>query len=100
MATQKEIKITQDLLAAAIAVNASNDLVNVQVDVQRSGVQVRISPDKEVFNPVWDWLFYPEHTAYFSGDVFDEETFIKRCDVFMTEINKHMISRKADGVPV
>jgi hypothetical protein len=100
MATPKELEITQALIAAAIDVNSSNDDVNVNVDVQRSGVQVRISPDKEVTNPTWDWLFYPENTAYFSGDTFDEETFVKRCDVFMSEINKHMISRDADGVQV
>lgn len=100
MATPKELEITQALIAAAIAVNASNEDVNVAVEVKRSGVEVRISPDKEVTNPTWDWLFYPEGQAYFSGDVFDEETFVKRCDVFMAEINKHMISRDADGVPV
>ena len=100
MATPKELEITQTLIAAAIAVNSSNEYVNVSVDVQRSGIQVRISPDKEVTSPIWDWVFYPENTAYFSSEVFDEETFVKRCDVFMTEINKHMISRDADGVPV
>lgn len=100
MASPKELQIVQDLIAAALAVNASNDEVNVNVDVQRSGVQVRISPDKEVHNPVWDWLFYPDNNAYFATDVFDEETFVKRCNVFMAEINKHMISRDADGVPV
>lgn len=97
MATQKESQITQDLVAAAIAVNASNDGVNVSVIVQRSCVQVTISPDKEVQNPTWEWLFYPESNAYFSTDVFDEETFVSRCDVFMAEINKHMI---AAGVEV
>lgn len=91
MATQKELEITQALIVAAIAVNASNDNVNVCVDVGRSGVSVRISPDKEVQNPEWEWLFYPEASAYFSGEIFDEEAFVKRCDVFMAEINKHMI---------
>lgn len=100
MATQKELQATQDLIAAAIAVNSSNENVNVSIDIQRSGIQIRISPDKEVGNPEWDWLFYPEHPAYFSDDIFDEETFIKHCDVFMTEINKYMISCDADGVPV
>lgn len=100
MATQKELEITQDLLSAAIAVNSSNENVNVQVDVQRFGVSIRIAPDKKVLNPVWEWLFYPESAAYFSTDVFGEETFAERCAVFMTEINKHMISADADGVPV
>lgn len=92
MATQKELEVTQALIVAAIAVNASNENVNVCVDVGRSCVSVRISPDKEVQNPEWEWLFYPESGAYFSGEIFDEETFVKRCDVFMAEINKHMIS--------
>lgn len=100
MATPKELEITQELLAAAIAANSSNDLIDVQVDVRRFGVNIRIAPDKEVGNPVWEWLFYPENTAYFSTDVFDEETFVKHCDVFMTEINKHLILADADGVPV
>lgn len=100
MATPKELQITQGLVAAAIAVNSSNQDVNVQVDVRRFGVNVLISPDKEVGNPVWDWLFYPENTAYFSDDIFSEEAFVKNCDVFMAEINKHMISLDADGVPV
>lgn len=92
MATQKELEITQSLIVAAAAVNASNDNVNVCVEVTRSGVSVRISPDKEVQNPVWEWLFYSEDNAYFSGEIFREETFVKRCDVFMSEINKHMIA--------
>ena len=100
MATEKEIQITQGLISAAIAVNSSNEDVNVNVSVQRFGVAVMISPDKEVGNPEWEWLFYPEFTAYFSSDVFPEELFLERCDVFMAEINKHMISRDADGVPV
>lgn len=92
MATQKELEIAQALIVAAIAVNASNDNVNVCVEVTRSSVSVRISPDKEVQNPVWEWLFYSEDNAYFSGEIFREETFVERCDVFMKEINKHMIS--------
>lgn len=100
MATEKEMQIVAKLVDSAIKVNSTNDNVNVQVDVQRSGVSVRISPDKEVQNPVWEWLFYPDGAAYFSGEVFDEETFVKRCDVFMIEINKHMINCDADGVPV
>lgn len=100
MASPKELQITQDLVAAAIAVNASNDAVNVAVDVQRSGVNIRISPDKEVQNPTWEWIFYSDSSAYFSTDIFSKEDFVKRCDFFMTEINKHMISCDADGVPV
>lgn len=100
MATQKELEITQALIAVAIAANASNEDVNVAVNIRRASVQVMISPDKEVANESWDWLFYPEFSAYFSTDVFDEETFVSRCDVFMAEISKHMISHDADGVPV
>ncbi len=100
MATEKEMQIVAKLVDSAIKVNSTNDNVNVQVDVQRSGVSVRISPDKEVQNPVWEWLFYPDSAAYFSGEVFDEEAFVKRCDVFMIEIKKHMINCDADGVPV
>jgi hypothetical protein len=100
MATKKELQATQGLIAAAIAVNSSNEDVNISVEVQRNCVQLRISPDKEVGNPVWDWLFYSSNGAYFSDDIFSEEAFLKRCDVFLAEINKHMISRDADGVPV
>lgn len=100
MATQKELKFAQKLVAAAIAVNASNEDVNVQVDITRSSVSVRISPDKEVLQPEWSWLFYAESPAYFSNDVFREDVFVGRCEVFMLEINKHLIQRDADGVPV
>lgn len=100
MATQKELQLINGLVAAAIAVNVSNEDVNVSVDISRSCVSVRISPDKEMGNPEWNWLFYSENPAYFSGDIFDEDTFVKRCDVFMIEINKHLVHVDADGVPV
>ncbi len=98
MATPKELGITTALVAAATAVNSCNDGVNVKVDITRYGVQVMISPQETEGD--WEWIFYPQSTAYFSNESFDEEVFVDRCDAFLAEINKHMISRDADGVPV
>jgi hypothetical protein len=100
MATEKEMELTHALVSAAMAVNASNEAVNVHVDVQRSGVTIYISPDKEVTLPQWAWLFYPKIPAYFSSSVFPESDFIERCEAFITEVNKHLITVDADGVPV
>lgn len=86
MATEKEIGAVNQLLAAALRVNASSARVDVSVDVNRSRVDVRISDPVSVSEGAWDWLFYSDHSAYFSGEVFREEVFLARCQELLMVI--------------
>lgn len=92
MATQKEIEALNQLVSAAIKVNASSERVDVTVEVNRGRVHVRISDPVVVLancedGSVWDWLFYDRKSAYFSDDIFTEEAFLERCQEFIGIVN-------------
>lgn len=92
MATQKEIEALNQLISAAIKVNASSERVDVTVEVNRGRVDVRISDPVAVIagcadGSEWDWLFYGHKSAYFSSDVFTEEAFLERCQEFIGIVN-------------
>lgn len=92
MATQKEIEALNQLLSAAIKVNASSERIDVTVDVNRNCVDVRISDPIVVLancdeGQNWDWLFYDHKSAYFSNDIFTEEAFLERCQELIGIVN-------------
>ena len=87
MATPKERELLNQLIDAAIKVNASSDFVDVTVEVDKSSVDLRISNPEEVGKPNWEWLFYAGSTAYFSSDIFSEDAFIERCQEFIGIVN-------------
>lgn len=89
MATQKELDATMRLVGVAAKVNASSDRIDVTVDIDRARVTLRISDPVTVRSKVsdWDWLFYDDKAAYFSGDVFSEDAFLERCQEFIDIVN-------------
>lgn len=87
MATEKEIAAVNLLVAAALKVNASSKRVNVHVEIDVHGVDVRVCDPVVVTDAVeWGWLFYSNAKAYFSDDVFREEEFLKRCNNLMESV--------------
>ena len=90
MATEKEIAALNLLVGAAIKANASSDRVNVNVDIDMSGVSIRISDPVVVAGAhdyQWDWLFYGDTKAYFSDEIFSEDKFLERCHEFISIVN-------------
>lgn len=92
MATKKEIAALNQLVAAALKVNASTDRVNVEVDISRASVGIKISDPVEVLASCnqlsnWEWLFYDHGHAYFSDDIFSEEAFLARCQELIDVVN-------------
>lgn len=87
MATQKEIEALNNLLGAAIKVNASSERIDVTVEIDRSSVDLRICDPMSVGTPGWEWLFYAGNIAYFSSDIFTEEAFLERCQEFIGIVN-------------
>lgn len=87
MATQKEIEALNQLVSAAIKVNASSERIDVTVEIDRSSVDLRICDPVVVSTPGWEWLYYAGSPAYFSGDIFIEEVFLERCQEFIGIVN-------------
>lgn len=91
MATQKEMEALTQLIQAAAKVNASSRRVGVNVEMNEARVTVRITDPVVVMaaqpDGQWDWLFYDDNSAYFSGDVFTEEAFLERCQEFIGIVN-------------
>lgn len=92
MATQKELDAIMRLVDVAARVNASSDRVDVDVNIDRFCVTVRISDPVVVLancddSSKWNWLFYDDKSAYFSDDVFTEEKFLERCQEFIDIVN-------------
>ena len=97
MATEKEKALLTEIIGLAHDVNEAGE-VDVAVDLRQSGVHVRMSP--KTFDETTDWVYYPERTAYFSGETFTEANFEYVAGEYIAELKKHHPQYDADGVRV
>lgn len=82
MATQKEIEMVNAIVTASFVANEKRKDLDFSVEICTHSIRVHVSE-----KPRFKWAFYPEDTAYFSDDVWEESRFIEVSSGYLRAIN-------------
>lgn len=95
MATEKERKLTLEILSLAMEVNESGK-ADAHIEYSGDGLHMYIVPMP--YNAKNEWLYYAQDHAYFSEKVFKESEFVRVANDYITELKKYHPAFDADGV--